>query len=119
MTRPPTQMEEERQPECRLAAVNAKQQHCLPRILLDQSILTNESVSMIKYCDAMPDPRAVNQDKKSTIFSGINVSAGGLMQAPPASSCRSLATSCKTSRHEFDDLSSSEQKQDSPHVCSC
>ena len=45
-----------------------------PRI--DQSILTGESVSVIKHCDAVPDPRAVNQDKKNIVFSGTNVSAG-------------------------------------------
>lgn len=43
---------------------------------IDQSILTGESVSVIKHTDAIPDPRAVNQDKKNLIFSGTNVSAG-------------------------------------------
>eukprot|EP00096_Caligus_rogercresseyi_P011018 TRINITY_DN41_c0_g1_i6.p1 TRINITY_DN41_c0_g1~~TRINITY_DN41_c0_g1_i6.p1 ORF type:complete len:1004 (-),score=368.95 TRINITY_DN41_c0_g1_i6:587-3205(-) len=43
---------------------------------IDQSILTGESVSVIKHTDAVPDPRAVNQDKKNIIFSGTNVSAG-------------------------------------------
>jgi Ca2+ transporting ATPase len=43
---------------------------------IDQSILTGESVSIIKHCDAIPDPRAVNQDKKNMLFSGTNVSAG-------------------------------------------
>lgn len=28
---------------------------------IDQSILTGESVSVIKHTDAIPDPRAVNQ----------------------------------------------------------
>ena len=69
-----------------------------PRI--DQSILTGESVSVIKHCDPVPDPRylraffilikvsilliiiviliprAVNQDKKNIVFSGTNVSSG-------------------------------------------
>ena len=36
---------------------------------IDQSILTGESVSVIKFCDAIPDPRAVNQDKKNMLFS--------------------------------------------------
>merc|ERR1712152_84172 len=43
---------------------------------IDQSILTGESVSVIKHCDPVPDPRAVNQDKKNLIFSGTNVAAG-------------------------------------------
>lgn len=43
---------------------------------IDQSILTGESVSVIKHCDAIPDPRAVNQDKKNILFSGTNVAAG-------------------------------------------
>lgn len=43
---------------------------------IDQSILTGESVSVIKHTDAIPDPRAVNQDKKNIIFSGTNVAAG-------------------------------------------
>merc|ERR1711881_137487 len=43
---------------------------------IDQSILTGESVSVIKHCEPVPDPRAVNQDKKNLIFSGTNVAAG-------------------------------------------
>jgi len=43
---------------------------------IDQSILTGESVSVIKHTDAIPDPKAVNQDKKNILFSGTNVSAG-------------------------------------------
>jgi len=43
---------------------------------IDQSILTGESVSVIKHTDAVPDPRAVNQDKKNVLFSGTNVSSG-------------------------------------------
>ncbi|KAL3195549.1 hypothetical protein MRX96_045602 [Rhipicephalus microplus] len=35
---------------------------------VDQSILTGESVSVIKHTDAIPDPRAVNQDKKNILF---------------------------------------------------
>ncbi|KAJ1358402.1 hypothetical protein KIN20_016818 [Parelaphostrongylus tenuis] len=45
-------------------------------IRIDQSILTGESVSVIKHTDAVPDPRAVNQDKKNCLFSGTNVSSG-------------------------------------------
>lgn len=45
-------------------------------IRIDQSILTGESVSIIKHTDAIPDPKAVNQDKKNIIFSGTNISAG-------------------------------------------
>jgi len=43
---------------------------------IDQSILTGESVSVIKHTDPVPDPRAVNQDKKNILFSGTNVGAG-------------------------------------------
>lgn len=43
---------------------------------IDQSILTGESVSIIKHTDAVPDVRAVNQDKKNILFSGTNVAAG-------------------------------------------
>jgi Ca2+ transporting ATPase len=43
---------------------------------IDQSILTGESVSVIKHTDAVPDMRAVNQDKKNILFSGTNISAG-------------------------------------------
>ena len=43
---------------------------------IDQSILTGESVSVIKHTEPVPDPRAVNQDKKNLVFSGTNVAAG-------------------------------------------
>ncbi|XP_053649774.1 calcium-transporting ATPase sarcoplasmic/endoplasmic reticulum type isoform X1 [Cherax quadricarinatus] len=43
---------------------------------IDQSILTGESVSVIKHTEPIPDPKAVNQDKKNILFSGTNVSAG-------------------------------------------
>ncbi|KAF7238762.1 Sarcoplasmic/endoplasmic reticulum calcium ATPase 1 [Varanus komodoensis] len=36
---------------------------------VDQSILTGESVSVIKHTEPVPDPRAVNQDKKNMLFS--------------------------------------------------
>jgi len=45
-------------------------------IRIDQSILTGESVSVIKHTDAVLDPRAVNQDKKNICFSGTNVASG-------------------------------------------
>merc|ERR1711892_430202 len=45
-------------------------------IRIDQSILTGESVSVSKHTDAVPDPRAVNQDKKNIVFSGTNVASG-------------------------------------------
>uniref|UniRef100_A0A914XRP4 Calcium-transporting ATPase sarcoplasmic/endoplasmic reticulum type n=1 Tax=Plectus sambesii TaxID=2011161 RepID=A0A914XRP4_9BILA len=45
-------------------------------IRIDQSILTGESVSIIKHTETVPDPRAVNQDKKNCLFSGTNVAAG-------------------------------------------
>ncbi|XP_071395805.1 sarcoplasmic/endoplasmic reticulum calcium ATPase 1 [Centroberyx affinis] len=43
---------------------------------VDQSILTGESVSVIKHTEAVPDARAVNQDKKNMLFSGTNIAAG-------------------------------------------
>lgn len=43
---------------------------------VDQSILTGESVSVIKHTDPIPDIRAVNQDKKNILFSGTNIAAG-------------------------------------------
>uniref|UniRef100_H2ZLD7 Sarcoplasmic/endoplasmic reticulum calcium ATPase 2 n=1 Tax=Ciona savignyi TaxID=51511 RepID=H2ZLD7_CIOSA len=43
---------------------------------VDQAILTGESVSVIKHTDAVPDPRAVNQDKKNMLFSGTNIASG-------------------------------------------
>jgi len=43
---------------------------------IDQSLLTGESVSVIKHTDPIPDPRAVNQDKKNILFSGTNIAAG-------------------------------------------
>ncbi|TRY65012.1 hypothetical protein DNTS_024664 [Danionella cerebrum] len=47
---------------------------------VDQSILTGESVSVIKHTDPVPDPRAVNQDKKNMLFSvrttGVVVATG-------------------------------------------
>lgn len=43
---------------------------------VDQSILTGESVSVIKHTEPIPDPRAVNQDKKNLLFSGTNIAAG-------------------------------------------
>lgn len=45
-------------------------------IRVDQSILTGESVSIIKHCETVPDPRAVNQDKKNILFSGTNIASG-------------------------------------------
>jgi Ca2+ transporting ATPase len=43
---------------------------------IDQSILTGESVSIIKHTDGIPDDRATNQDKKNMLFSGRNVASG-------------------------------------------
>ncbi|TRY70707.1 hypothetical protein TCAL_09675 [Tigriopus californicus] len=43
---------------------------------IDQSILTGESVSVIKHNEPVPDPKSVNQDKKNLVFSGTNVAAG-------------------------------------------
>ncbi|XP_041348121.1 sarcoplasmic/endoplasmic reticulum calcium ATPase 1-like isoform X2 [Gigantopelta aegis] len=43
---------------------------------VDQSILTGESISVLKHPDPIPDPRAVNQDKKNILFSGTNIAAG-------------------------------------------
>jgi len=43
---------------------------------IDQSILTGESVSVIKHTECIKDKKAVNQDKKNMLFSGTNVSVG-------------------------------------------
>merc|ERR1712106_1143600 len=43
---------------------------------IDQSILTGESVSVIKHTDAVPDPRETKRTKKNIMFSGTNVAAG-------------------------------------------
>jgi Ca2+ transporting ATPase len=43
---------------------------------VDQALLTGESVSVMKHTDPIPDPRAVNQDKKNLLFSGTNIAAG-------------------------------------------
>ena len=43
---------------------------------IDQALLTGESVSVIKHNETIPDPRAVNQDKKNILFSGTNIAAG-------------------------------------------
>ncbi|CAF2843471.1 unnamed protein product [Rotaria sp. Silwood2] len=43
---------------------------------VDQSLLTGESVSVIKHTDPILDLRAVNQDKKNILFSGTNIAAG-------------------------------------------
>lgn len=43
---------------------------------IDQSILTGESVSIIKHTEPIPDDRATNQDKKNMLFSGTNVATG-------------------------------------------
>lgn len=43
---------------------------------VDQSILTGESVSVLKHSDPISGSRAVNQDKKNMLFSGTNVASG-------------------------------------------
>jgi len=43
---------------------------------IDQSILTGESVSVLKHTDTIEDDRATNQDKKNLLFSGTNVATG-------------------------------------------
>ncbi|KAM7535199.1 hypothetical protein Aperf_G00000095836 [Anoplocephala perfoliata] len=43
---------------------------------VDQSILTGESVSVVKFTEEIHDLRAVNQDKKNILFSGTNIASG-------------------------------------------
>jgi Ca2+ transporting ATPase len=43
---------------------------------IDQALLTGESVSVAKGTEAVPDTRAVNQDKINLLFSGTNVASG-------------------------------------------
>ncbi|XP_034496749.1 sarcoplasmic/endoplasmic reticulum calcium ATPase 3 isoform X3 [Ailuropoda melanoleuca] len=38
--------------------------------------VAGESMSVTKHTDAIPDPRAVNQDKKNMVFSGTNIASG-------------------------------------------
>merc|ERR1711962_736814 len=71
---------------------------------IDQSILTGESVSVIKHCDPVPDPRAVNQDKKNIVFSGTNVSSGkarGIVIATGASTAIGKINEAMTQTEEI------------------
>jgi len=45
-------------------------------VKIDQSILTGESMSVMKTTESIPDIHAVNQDKLNLIFSGTNVASG-------------------------------------------
>lgn len=53
--------------------------------------LTGESVSVIKHTDSVPDPRAVNQDKKNMLFSvsplsmSVHYTTDGSVPLTPAS----------------------------------
>ncbi len=51
---------------------------CSTTLRVDQSILTGESVSILKHTDPVPDPRAVNQDKKNMLFS-VRLLSGVIM----------------------------------------
>ena len=51
---------------------------------VDQSILTGESVSVVKQTEPVPDLRAVNQDKKNMLFS---VLCSRALHALPAAHC--------------------------------
>lgn len=42
-------------------------------IRIDQSILTGESVSVIKHTDAVPDPRAVNQVLQQHLYNWVAI----------------------------------------------
>ncbi|GAA6103305.1 sarcoplasmic/endoplasmic reticulum calcium ATPase 1 isoform X1 [Tachysurus ichikawai] len=72
---------------------------------VDQSILTGESVSVIKHTDPVPDPRAVNQDKKNMLFSGTNIASG---RAIGVVVCTGVATEIGKIRNQ---MASTEQER--------
>merc|ERR1712127_802810 len=60
--------------------------------------------SVIKHCDPVPDPRAVNQDKKNIVFSGTNVSSGkarGIVIGTGSSTAIGLINEAMTATEEI------------------
>jgi P-type Ca2+ transporter type 2A len=53
--------------DCRLLSVSSSS------FRIDQAILTGESVSVSKFADVVPDPRAVKQDMTNMLFSVGNL----------------------------------------------
>lgn len=74
---------------------------------IDQALLTGESVSVIKHTDVIPDPRALNQDKRNILFSGTNIAAG---------KCRGIVigTGCNTEIGKIRDEMSATEEMKTP-----
>ena len=56
--------------DCRLLSIQSNS------FAIDQAILTGESESVSKDCDAINDPQAVKQDQTNMLFSGTTVVTG-------------------------------------------
>lgn len=67
---------------------------------IDQSILTGESMSVIKHSDPIQDEKAVNQDKKNTLFSVSHVLCVCVYEAIRFLECPSLSV-CKQDVYNY------------------
>uniref|UniRef100_A0A4W5N370 Calcium-transporting ATPase n=1 Tax=Hucho hucho TaxID=62062 RepID=A0A4W5N370_9TELE len=62
--------------EPEMGKVYRQDRKTVQRIKAKEIVPGDISVSVIKHTDPVPDPRAVNQDKKNMLFSGTNISSG-------------------------------------------